>query len=193
MALANQLGLTNKVVSERHYFASQTNLTAGHAAKLITKAVKKKISAKDVKQLYMIYFHNDMEWHHSGFYKGATGKTMGRTYFISLDETQDIIDNFDTLYPVLEEQKKSAEEDVCAFYWTWENQGSSRRPRWCKALKTYEGKRACLPKNSTVCERNVYEVAKKAEGRIYTGWSEPNISEFNNESVLKDNICITRK
>lgn len=134
-----------------------------------------------------------MEWHHSGFYKGATGKTMGRTYFISLDETQDIIDNFDTLYPVLEEQKKSAEEDVCAFYWTWENQGSSRRPRWCKALKTYEGKRACLPKNSTVCERNVYEVAKKAEGRIYTGWSEPNISEFNNESVLKDNNCITRK
>ena len=87
-----------------------------------------------------------MEWHHSGFYKGATGKTMGRTYFISLDETQDIIDNFDTLYPVLEEQKKSAEEDVCAFYWTWENQGSSRRPRWCKALKTYEGKRAYQPR-----------------------------------------------
>lgn len=46
MALANQLGLTNKVVSERHYFASQTNLTAGHAAKLITKAVKKKYQLK---------------------------------------------------------------------------------------------------------------------------------------------------
>ena len=193
MALANQLGLTNKVVSERHYFASQTNLTAGHAAKLITKAVNKKISAKDVKQLYMIYFRNEMEWHHSGFYKGATGKTMGRTYFISSDETQDIIDNFGTLYPVLEEQKKSAEEDVYAFYWTWENQGSKRRPHWGKVLKPYEGKRSCLPKNSTVCERNVYEVAKKAEGRIYTGWSEPKISEFNNESVLKDNICITRK
>ena len=193
MALANQLGLTNKVVSERHYFASQTNLTAGHAAKLITKAVNKKISAKDVKQLYMIYFRNEMEWHHSGFYKGATGKTMGRTYFISSDETQDIIDNFGTLYPVLEEQKKSAEEDVYAFYWTWENQGSKRRPHWGKVLKTYEGKISCLPKNSTVCERKVYEVAKKAEGRIYTGWSEPKISEFNNESVLKDNICITRK
>ena len=85
MALANQLGLTNKVVSERHYIASQTNLTAGQAAKFITKAVKKNISAKEVRLLYEIYFKCDMEWHHSGFCKGSTGNTMGRTYFISPD------------------------------------------------------------------------------------------------------------
>ena len=125
-----------------------------------------------------------MEWHHSGFYKGTTGETMGRTYFISPDETQDIIDNFDTLYPVLEEQKQSTEENVFAFFWTWKNQGSKRRPRWCKVLKTYEGKRSSLPKNSTVCEKKVYDMAKKAEGRVYTGWNEPTISEFNSGSIL---------
>lgn len=146
MALANQLGLTNKVVSERHYIASQTNLTAEQAAKFITKAVKKNISAKEVRLLYEIYFKCDMEWHHSGFYKGSTGNTIGRTYFISPDETQDIIDNFDKLYPVLEEQKKSAEENMYAFYWTWKNQGSKRRPRWVKVLNTYEGKRAYQPR-----------------------------------------------
>ncbi len=178
MALANQLGLTNKVVSERHYIASQTMLTAGESAKLITKAVGTKVSVKDLKLLYELHNGSHMEWHHSGFFSSTSGRTMGRTYFISPDETQSIIDNFDTLFPILEEHKKSEEEVVCAFYWIWKNQGSNRRPRWCKVLKTYEGKKSCLPKNSTVCERNVYEVAKKAEGRIYTGWNEPSMSEF---------------
>jgi len=73
---------------------------------------------------------------------------------------------------------------VFAFFWTWKNQGSKRRPRWCKVLKTYEGKRSSLPKNSTVCERKVYDMAKKAEGRVYTGWNEPTISEFNSGSIL---------
>ena len=83
MALANQLGLTHKVVSERHYMASQTLLTAGDAAKFITKAVGRKVSAKDVKLLYELQFVSEMEWHHSGFFSGTSGQTMGRTYFIS--------------------------------------------------------------------------------------------------------------
>ena len=183
MALANELGLTSKVVSERHYIASQTNLTAAQAAKYISKSVNRKISTKNVRSLYNIFFRCEMEWHHSGFYKGETGQTMGRTYFISPDETQDIIGNFDTIYPVLEEQDKKANQNVYAFYWMWENQGSKRRPHWGKVLKTYEGKRSCLPKNSTICDRKTCDSAKKAEGRIYTGWSEPDISEFKSDSV----------
>jgi hypothetical protein len=27
----------------------------------------------------------------------------------------------------------------------------------------------------------ILQLAKKAEGRIYTGWSEPSISEFNSD------------
>ena len=98
MALANELGLTNKVVSERHYIASQTNLTAGQAAKYISKSVNRKISAKDVRSLYKIYFKCEMEWHHSGFYQGETGKTMGTD--------QDI---YGYLYPV----KKGYESGTC--------------------------------------------------------------------------------
>lgn len=64
MALANQFDLTNKVVSERHYLASQTRLTAGEAAKYITKVVGKRMSAKDVKLLYELQYGDEMEWHH---------------------------------------------------------------------------------------------------------------------------------
>jgi len=128
MALANDLGLTSKVVSERHYYASQTMFTAGESAKIITKSVGRKVSAKDLKFLYELHYGTHMEWHHSGFFSGISGRTMGRPYFISPDEMQDIIENFDTLFPVLEEHKKSAEEVVCAFYWKWINQGTDRRP-----------------------------------------------------------------
>ena len=41
--LANQIGLTNKVVSERHFLASQTKYTAGEAAKKVSKILKVKI------------------------------------------------------------------------------------------------------------------------------------------------------
>ena len=51
MALENDLGLTSKMVSERHYFASQTNFTAGQSAKFMTNFINKKLSAKDVKLL----------------------------------------------------------------------------------------------------------------------------------------------
>ena len=182
MALANQLGLSNKMVSERHYFASKINYTAGQAAKILTRAVNKKLSAKDVKLLFKLKFGYDMEWHHSGFYQSTTGQTMGRTYFISPDKTNRLIEEFDTLLPLLEKQKKCAEEYVYAFYWIWDNSGRRRTSRWNKVLKTYEGKRSELPKNATECEREVYETAKKAEGRVYTGWDVPDISEFYDEA-----------
>lgn len=182
MALANQLGLTSKVVSERHYRASQVKFTAGQAAKFITKAVNKKLSAKDVRSLFKLKFKCDMEWHHSGFYKGTSGQTMGRTYFISPNDMQQLVTEFGILYPLLEEHKNKANKNVYAFYWEWENAGTGKRPRWCKVLKTYEGKKSDLPKNSTECKKEIYEVAKKAEGCIYKGWDAPDISEFNDDT-----------
>lgn len=178
MALANELGLTSKVVSERHYVASLTMLTAGHAAKIISKAVSTKVSAKEVKELYRLHYGCGMEWHHSGFYQGATGQTMGRTYFISPEETQEIIENFSTLYIKLDKKKRCDEEVIYAFYWEWKNIRSKRNPQWSKVLKTYYGVRASLPKNSTECDLNTYLAAKNAEGRVYSGWSKPLISDF---------------
>ncbi len=68
MALANELGLTTKVVSERHFWASQEKLTAGEAAARISKETKIKITAKDLRLIYEEILHERMEWHHSGFY-----------------------------------------------------------------------------------------------------------------------------
>ena len=184
MALANDLGLTHKVVSERHFLASQTELTAGEAAKLITKAVGIKVLAKDLKILYELQFKDEMEWHHSGFFSGTSKRTMGRTYFISPKDTQVIIDNFSTLYPSLKDSKAKADENVYAFYWEWFNCGSKRRQRWSKRLSVYTGKRTNLPKNSTECDIYVYQAAKMAEGRIYSGWDEPTISEFMNQANM---------
>lgn len=86
MALANQLGLSSKCVSERHYAASQVKMTAGEAAKYITKRVGRKVLAKDVKAPYLAHYGREPEWHHSGFYQGGSGKTMGRTFFLSDEE-----------------------------------------------------------------------------------------------------------
>ena len=61
--LAKELGLTNKVVSERHYYASLHKLTAGEAAKDLSKVVGKKVSAEDIKELYTEQFGKEMEWH----------------------------------------------------------------------------------------------------------------------------------
>lgn len=80
--LANEVGLSNKCVSERHHYASQHKLTAGEAGKRMTKALKEKVSAKDVKSLYVAHYGREPEWHHSGFYRNTTGRTMGRTFFL---------------------------------------------------------------------------------------------------------------
>ena len=187
MALANHLGLTDKVVSERHYYASKTKQTAGESAKLITKSVGIKISAKDLKSLYKLRYGCNMEWHHSGFFNGTSGQTMGRTYFISPESTKDIIDNFETLYHLFEEQKRNDEEIVYAFYWEWVNKGSVRHPRWGKELKTYYGMKSQLPKNSTICDKRIYMAAKNDEGRIYKGWDKPELSDFN-QCIVHNNI-----
>lgn len=186
MALASDLGLTHKVVSERHYLASQTQLTAGEAAKFITKTIGKKVTAKELKDMYEDLFGCNMEWHHSGFYRGDSGKRMGVTYFISPKDTQSIINNFDELYASIEKKKSIADEDVHAFFWKWCNYGSNRHPRWGKKLDVYTGKRSKLPKNSTICAKKTYEAALKHRGRIYIGYDEPSISDFTEED--KDTV-----
>ena len=78
MGLANQIGLTSKVVSERHYIASQTKLTAGEASKILSKALGIKVGAKELVESFKLIYNKEPEWHHSGFYKS----TMGRTFFL---------------------------------------------------------------------------------------------------------------
>jgi hypothetical protein len=73
------LANNGKVVSERHAEAAANGLlTAGQMAKKIKRVLGVKVLAKELKP------YAD-EWHHSGFYKGGNGSTMGRTYFFKPD------------------------------------------------------------------------------------------------------------
>lgn len=68
---------TGKYTSDRHEAALRNGkLTAGQMAKKLSKELGRKIYANDIKE------YAD-EWHHSGFYKGRNGRTMGRTYFFN--------------------------------------------------------------------------------------------------------------
>ncbi len=181
MALANELGLTSKVVSERHYLASQVKLTAGEAAAKISKATKVKISAKDLRVICKEILNKEMEWHHSGFFVGSYGRTMGRTYFIDPDKVEDIIKDFDRLYEKLVDLKKKASEEVYAICWKWgiERTGAYfKYERYIKRLYVYKGLRGKLPDNAIECDEVTYNAAKECEGRVYRGYDAPTPEEF---------------
>jgi hypothetical protein len=187
--LATQLGLTNKVVSERHYYASQEKMTAGEAAKVISKHTGKKVLAKDVKELYQVHYGYEAEWHHSGFYRSNKGKTMGRTFFLTDEEVDELKNNYDEICAKRNEQiRKDAEElkrrkakIVHGFYWTWSHDygGNYGKKRTFKVLQVYEGSDADKPsRNFTLCSPKIMDKVKAAAGRKYFGWDEPSISDF---------------
>lgn len=69
---------TGKYTSQRHETAKQEGkITAGKAAKIISKSVGEKVLAKDIKKF-------STEWHHSGFFKNG----MGKTWFFSPKEIE---------------------------------------------------------------------------------------------------------
>lgn len=189
MALANQLGLSSKCVSERHYKASYEKMTAGEAAKYITKRVGRKVLAKDVKALYMTHYGREPEWHHSGFYRGVSGKTMGRTFFLSDEEAQTLCDNYDAIVQKhADEQMRQEQEEVrkrenrvCGFYWTWDYdyRGNYGKKRTFKVLHVYEGNELDAPsRNFTPCTEEQLAAVRPHVDKQYFGWDEPSINDF---------------
>lgn len=185
MGLANQTGLSNKVVSERHHYASQVKMTAGEAAKQLSKTLGVKISAKEIVEMYKILHGRDPEWHHSGFYK-ANGKksTMGRTFFFDESQVSDLADKQEEI-KAKKLQKEEAErikrETIVQgfyFYWSHDYSGYRGKKRNYKVLGTYSGSEAEKPSNFTATSPEVFEKAKASEGRKYYGWDEPLQSEF---------------
>lgn len=181
--------MKHKCVSERHFAASQVKMTAGEAAKYITKRVGTKVLAKDVKCLYLAHYGREPEWHHSGFYRGGNGKTMGRTFFLSEEEAQTISDNYaailqqyadDQMRRDLEEQRKR-ENRVCGFYWTWDYdyKGNYGKKRTFKVMHVYEGNELDAPsRNFTTCTPEQLEAVRPHVGKHYFGWDEPSINDF---------------
>lgn len=187
--LATEAGLSEKLVSVRHHIASQHLKTAGEAAKLLSKAIGTKLTAKEVKTIYTLLFEREPEWHHSGFYnrpgKGSGKKTMGRTYFFKEEEIQEIITRWPEVTAKLEaidaDNARKAQTIVKGFFFRWEKgerkyKGGPKRK--VKVLDVYEGLEINAPRNFTACDDVTFANAKKAIGKTYTGWDSPSVQEF---------------
>ena len=157
---------TGKYVSKRHAEASaEGKLTAGNVAAIINRRFKPepKVTAKELKEFAP-------EWHHSGFYKGSNGSTMGRTYFFPADT------DFDELFQRVCKTREynariEAEADIERYFFSAGFERLHRRSRWDKAWRVYAVFEAiqCKPSMTVPFEkkeeisREDYEVFKKHE------------------------------
>lgn len=186
MALANQNGLSNKCVSERHYYASKEKHTAGEASKILKKQGIQ-LKAKELVEAYKLLNGQEPEWHHAGFYKNNGRSTMGRTFFFSDEEVNEMIERWSEIENLMlqkaEKEKEMAETTVYGFYYKWNHDYSGKygKKRNYKVLKWYEGNELDIPRNFTECDQNFYEAYKHISASYY-GWDEPTISDIESRS-----------
>lgn len=175
---------TGKYTSERHELAKQSGkLTAGEAAKILKKKGLT-ISAKETVEAFKLLTGSEPEWHHAGFYKGANGSTMGRTFFFTYDQVEMIFNRYSETSEI--RQKKETELQVKketiikGFYFVWDcdYNGKYGKKRNFKRLKVYEGNELDKPLNFTSLNDEEFEAAKAMAGKSYFGWDEPTKSEF---------------
>jgi hypothetical protein len=181
------VNITGKYVSNRHAIAKESGkLTAGEAAKILSKILNIKISAKELVAGYKLINGCEPEWHHAGFYKGNHGSTMGRTFFF----TNEQIEALAPRWPEIEIKQKeieiklqvAIETMIKGFYYSWDYDYSGRYGKKVnyKVLAIYEGNEIGKPRNFTTCTDVEFEQAKSKAGKKYYGWDEPKISEFQN-------------
>lgn len=180
------VAVTGKYTSVRHERAKiDGKLTAGEAAKFISKELKQKISAKELVAAYKLLNGCEPEWHHAGFYKLPGKKsTMGRTFFFNDDNIQDMIDRWSELdfktAAIKAEEKLKSEIMIWGFYYNWDYDysGAYGKKRNHKVLHTFFGSELNKPKNFVALSEEQFNVAVSKEGKKYYGWDEPTIFEF---------------
>ena len=177
--------ITGKYTSVRHEKAKLSGkITAGEAAKILSKSLNIKVSAKEIVNAFKLLNGTEPEWHHAGFYKGSTGSTMGRTFFFSNDEINHLAGNWNKVNELFEKQandiKIKEETTVQGFYYEWDYNYSGRYGKKVnfKILKTFQGSELSKPRNFTPCNDSQFENAKSKENKKYYGWDEPELSEF---------------
>ena len=154
---------TGKYVSERHAEASaEGKLTSGKIAGMLSKKFGKKITAKEVKPFAS-------EWHHSGFYQGNRGSTMGRTYFFAPNT------DLEKLYKEVCEARANAAEiaaepEVERYFFSAGFEKLHRQNRYQKAWRVFAifEMIKCNSSNNakkTEISREDYEVLKQFAGR----------------------------
>lgn len=105
------VAVTGKYTSIRHERAKiDGKLTAGEAAKYISKQLKVKISAKELVVGFKLLNGREPEWHHAGFYKNSSRKSiMGRTFFFDDSDVEMLIADWSKIGEKEAERKISAE------------------------------------------------------------------------------------
>lgn len=167
--------VTGKYTSVRHELARlDGKLTAGEAAKKISKALKIKVTAKEVQAFCT-------EWHHSGFYKASGGKKkiMGRTWFIEAEEVNELIvtwnEKSDAMKKEREEKEKKGREIVRGWYVRFNREAVNRFGElgYRTYLGVYEGERKGIPNHFTELSEAGYNNALKQEGRRLEAYEKP--------------------
>ena len=178
------LSASGKKVSERHEIASQTKKTAGQAATILKKNGLN-LSAKQLVDLYQLFYGYYPEWHHSGFYKKAGRSTMGKTYFFKDEEIEKFIKDWPKIQLKQEEKRKEAElqrkTKVKGYYYVWDHDYNGRygKKQNFKVLRIYEGSEAGKPSNFTAVKgKKQLDIVKSYNGKKYYGWDEPKLSDF---------------
>lgn len=174
--------VTGKYTSVRHEKAKLSGkLTAGEAAAYLTKILKIKIFAADVRP-------HLTEWHHSGFYKSGNKSVMGRTYFIKPEDLDELAAKWNEKKSELQakqtaaaiEEARKKETIIYGFYYIWDSNYSGRygKKQNFKLLRWYTGSELGQPRNFTPCTPEFYNSHKEIK-KSYFGWDEPKISDFN--------------
>lgn len=176
--------VTGKYTSVRHAKAKENGkLTSGEASKTLRKKGLK-ISAKELVEVYKLLFGTEPEWHHAGFYKNAGRSTMGRTFFFTERQINEIESRIGEIEILREEKRKEEERKansvITGFYYIWDHDYSGRygKKRNYKVLKAYKGSELKTPKNFTSCNESQFRRVLENEGKNYYGWDEPTINEF---------------
>lgn len=178
------LSTSGKKVSERHDIAkSSGKLTAGEAVKLFKKA-KITVKAKDLVSIFRAVKGRDPEWHHSGFYKASGKSTMGKTYFFTSEQIEEMILKWADYQKIIDSKSKDAEKqmntEIYGFYYYWDFNygGKYGKKQNFKVLGFYNGNEKAKPSNFTSLTKSEYEKHKNLAGKKYYGWDEPKKSEF---------------
>lgn len=177
--------LTGKYTSVRHEQAKVSDkLTAGEAAKFISKTINQKVSAKELVAAYKLLKGHEPEWHHAGFYKCKSGSTMGRTFFFDDIDIESMIADWSKIpekQAAIElEEKRKAETIIKGFYYSWDHDYSGKygKKKNYKVLDVYEGNELIKPRNFVSLNNEEFEKAKSLAGKKYFGWDEPTYGEF---------------
>lgn len=175
--------VTGKYTSVRHERAmrDEDKMTGGQVATMLRKHGHA-VRAHDLVDIFRELIGGYPEWHHSGFHS----KGMGRTYFYTTAQAEKLLELMPTLEAKREERKVREEQEwkekartmVQGFAYRWVKEGS----RNVKKLITYSGSLLAAPKGFVALEDDRFAVAKAMEGRIYRGYDEPTVRDFDPEA-----------